>query len=289
MDILNPLDCHLCITNNQPTIIVRGVELPHYDAIIPRFGAALTAYGVAVVRQFEQAGTFCVNGATAIRSARDKYQSLQMLAQAGVPVPNTGYASHSDLVHDLVSRVGGAPLVVKLLEGDQGIGVVLADSDISAQSIVEAFHNQNCNILVQEFLSDAKGADIRCFVVGNQVVAAMKRQASAGEFRSNLHRGGHAETVELTEQERRVAIQAAKAIELNVCGVDILQTSKGPVVMEVNTAPGIEGIETTTGEDVVSVIWDLIERKTWQLSAPMEETMLGLERNQAQGLVSLYR
>lgn len=260
VDVIDTLHCYMDITTSQPSVRYEGQDLPHYDAVIPRIGASITFYGTAVVRQFEMLGTFCVNESVAISRSRDKLRSLQLLSRKGVGLPRTGFANKPDKIKDLVKNVGGAPLVIKLLEGTQGIGVVLADTNKAAESIIEAFMGLKANILVQEYIKEAGGADIRCFVVGNKVVAAMKRQGAEGDFRSNLHRGGSAEVVRLTPSERSTAINSAKIMGLNVCGVDILRANRGPVVMEVNSSPGLEGIETATKKDVASIIYDFIEQ-----------------------------
>ena len=241
VDVIDTLHCYMDITSNNPKIRYKGEELPKYDAVIPRIGASITFYGTAVVRQFEMMGTFCVNESVAISRSRDKLRSMQLLSRKGIGLPRTGFAHHPDNIQDVIKNVGGAPLVIKLLEGTQGIGVVLAETTKAAESVIEAFMGLKANIMVQEFIEEANGADIRCFVVGNKVIAAMKRQAKEGEFRSNLHRGGSAELVRLTKEERATAINAAKVMGLNLCGVDILQSKNGPVVMEVNSSPGLEG------------------------------------------------
>ena len=248
------------ITKSRPVVRYKGEELPRYDAIIPRIGASVTFYGTAVVRQFEMMGTFSVNESVAISRSRDKLRSLQLLSRKGVGLPRTGFAHKSSNIKDLIKTVGGAPLVIKLLEGTQGIGVVLADTNKSAEAMIEAFMGLNANILVQEFVKEANGADIRCLVVGDKVVAAMKRQGAEGEFRSNLHRGGSAKIVKLSKEERATATSAAKIMGLGVCGVDILQSGHGPVVMEVNSTPGLEGIEKATGKDVGAIIYEHIEK-----------------------------
>ena len=260
VDVIDTLHCDIDIASNNPKIRYMGEELPQYDAVIPRIGASITFYGTAVVRQFEMMGTFCINESVAISRSRDKLRSLQLLSRKGVGLPKTGFASRPDKIQDLIKHVGGAPLVIKLLEGTQGIGVVLAETNKAAESVIEAFMGLKANILVQEFIEDANGADIRCFVVGNKVIAAMKRQAGEGEFRSNLHRGGTAQLVKLTKEERATAINAAKIMGLNLCGVDILQSKNGPVVMEVNSSPGLEGIEKATGKDVADMIFGFIEK-----------------------------
>lgn len=260
IDIIDTLHCYMDITSNKPIVRYKGEALPHYDAVIPRIGASVTFYGAAVVRQFEMMGTFCVNESVAITRSRDKLRSLQLLSRKGVGLPRTGFANKPDDIKDLIKNVGGAPVVIKLLEGTQGIGVVLAESNKAAESIIEAFMGIKVNILVQEFIKEAKGADIRCFVVGQKVVAAMKRQAADGEFRSNLHRGGKATLIKLTKAEKETALNAARVMGLGVCGVDILQADSGPVVMEVNSSPGLEGIELATNKDVASMIFKYIEK-----------------------------
>ncbi|RMA78416.1 30S ribosomal protein S6--L-glutamate ligase [Umboniibacter marinipuniceus] len=259
VDVIDTLHCYMDITRSRPAIRYHGEELPYYDAVIPRIGASITFYGTAIVRQFEMMGSFCVNESVAISRSRDKLRSLQLLSRKDVGLPRTGFASKPDNVKDLIKNVGGAPVVIKLLEGTQGIGVVLAHTNKTAESIIEAFMGLKANILVQEFIEEAGGADIRCFVVGNKVVAAMKRQGAEGEFRSNLHRGGSAKLIRLTKEERATALKAAKIMGLNVCGVDILQSKNGPVVMEVNSSPGLEGIELATKKDVASMIFEFIE------------------------------
>lgn len=260
VDVIDTLHCYMDITSSRPTVRYYGEELPVYDAVVPRIGASVTFYGTAVVRQFEMMGTFSVNESVAISRSRDKLRSLQLLSRKGIGLPRTGFAHKPDNIRDLIRNVGGAPLVIKLLEGTQGIGVVLADTNKAAESIIEAFMGLNANILVQEFIAEAGGADIRCLVVDGRVVAAMKRQAKEGEFRSNLHRGGTAELVRLSAAERATAVSAAKVMGLNVCGVDILQSQRGPVVMEVNSSPGLEGIETATQKDVAAMIIRFIEK-----------------------------
>lgn len=259
VDVIDTLQCYMDITKSRSVVRYRGEELPRYDAVIPRIGASVTFYGTAVVRQFEMMGTFSVNESVAISRSRDKLRSLQLLSRKNVGLPRTGFANKSTNIKDLIKTVGGAPLVIKLLEGTQGIGVVLAENNKSAESIIEAFMGLNANILVQEFIKEAGGADVRCFVVGGKVVAAMKRQGAEGEFRSNLHRGGSAKLIRLSKEERATAMNAAKVMGLNVCGVDILQSASGPVVMEVNSTPGLEGIEVATGKDVAEMIITFIE------------------------------
>ncbi len=260
VDIIDTLHCYMDITSSKPSVRYKGEALPKYDAIIPRIGSSVTFYGTAVVRQFEMMNTFSVNESVAISRSRDKLRSLQLLSRKGIGLPRTGFARNPDKIDDLLKNVGGAPVVIKLLEGTQGIGVVLADTKKAAESIIEAFMGLNANILVQEFIKESGGADIRCFVIGGKVVAAMKRQGAPGEFRSNLHRGGSAELIKLTPAERKTAIMAAQVMGLNVCGVDILRANRGPVVMEVNSSPGLEGIEKATGKDVAKMIFEFIEK-----------------------------
>jgi len=258
--VLDPLRCYMDIAPSKPEVHFKGECLIDFDAVIPRIGASVTFYGTAVLRQFEMMGAYPLNESVAISRSRDKLRSLQLLARKGVGLPYTGYANDPDDIQDLIKMVGGAPLVIKLLEGTQGIGVVLAETKKAAESVIEAFMGLKANILIQEYIKEAGGADIRCFVIGDKVVAAMKRQALPGEFRSNLHRGGTATLVKLTPSERATAIKAAKIMGLNVAGVDILRSSRGPLVMEVNSSPGLEGIENATGKDVASIIIDFIER-----------------------------
>lgn len=259
VDVIDTLHCYMDITRSKPTVRYHGEELPRYDAVIPRIGASITFYGTAVVRQFEMMGTFSVNESQAISRSRDKLRSLQILSRDGVGLPRTGYARKADNIKDLIKNVGGAPVVIKLLEGTQGIGVVLGETPKSAESIIEAFMGLDANILVQEFIKEAGGADIRCLVVGDKVIAAMKRQGAEGEFRSNLHRGGSASLIELSDEERDTALAAADSMGLGVCGVDILQSASGPVVMEVNSSPGLEGIEKASGVNVADLIIKYIE------------------------------
>ena len=260
MRVVDHLKCNIEIEKNNPKIYYEGDYLENIDAVIPRIGASVTFYGTAVVRQFEMMGTFCVNESVAISRSRDKLRSLQLLSRKGVGLPRTGFASKPDKIQDLIRNVGGAPLVIKLLEGTQGIGVVLAETNKAAESVIEAFMGLKANILVQEFIEEAKGADIRCFVVGDKVVAAMKRQGKEGEFRSNLHRGGSSEVIRITPEERSTAVRAASVMGLNVAGVDLLRSNHGPVVMEVNSSPGLEGIESATGKDIAGMIIAFLEQ-----------------------------
>ncbi|MEF1291637.1 30S ribosomal protein S6--L-glutamate ligase [Vibrio sp. M260118] len=260
VDVIDTLHCYMDITSSRPTVRYQGAELPLYDAVIPRIGSSITFYGTAVARQFEMMGTFNVNESVAISRSRDKLRSLQLLSRKGVGLPRTGFASKPDNIKDLIKNVGGAPLVIKLLEGTQGIGVVLAETSKAAESIIEAFMGLKANILIQEYIKESGGADIRCLVIGGRVVAAMKRQAAEGEFRSNLHRGGSAEVIRLTKEERETAVAAAKIMGLNFCGVDLLRSNSGPMVMEVNSSPGLEGIEKATNLDVAGKLYEFIEK-----------------------------
>jgi len=259
-DVIDTLRCYMNITSARPTIHYKGSELEFYDAVIPRIGASITFYGTAVVRQLEMMGVFCVNDSVAITRGRDKLRSLQLLSKKGIGLPITGFAHSLDEIKDLIKMVGGTPLVIKLLEGTQGIGVILVETTKAARSVLEAFLGLKVNIMVQEYIKEAGGADIRCFVVGGKVVAAMKRQAkSPEEFRSNIHRGGVATPVEITEEERNMAIRSAHIIGLNVAGIDIVRSNRGPLIIEVNASPGLEGIEKTTGIDVAGEIIKFIE------------------------------
>jgi len=260
VSVIDYLRCYMNITSHRPQVIYQGEPLADVDAVIPRIGASKTFYGTAVVRQFEMMNVFTTNESQAISRSRDKLRCLQLLARKGIGLPVTGFAHSTKDIHGLIDVVGGAPLVVKLLEGTQGIGVVLAETTQAATSVIEAFRGLDANILVQEFIKEAKGMDIRCFVVGGKVVAAMKRQGAPGEFRSNIHRGGSAEQIRLTPEERSTATRAAKAMGLQVAGVDILRSNHGPVVMEVNSSPGLEGIEAATGVDVSGKIIEFLEK-----------------------------
>ncbi|MFP4133995.1 MAG: 30S ribosomal protein S6--L-glutamate ligase [Halothece sp.] len=258
--VINYLRCYMNITSHKPTVVYQGNPLEEYDAVIPRIGASRTFYGTAVVRQFELMGVFTANESQAISRSRDKLRCLQILAREGIGLPVTGFAHATQDIDGLIETVGGAPVVIKLLEGTQGIGVVLAETHQAAKSVIEAFRGLDANILVQEFIKEAKGADIRCFVIGGKVVASMKRQGAEGEFRSNLHRGGKAEKIKLTPEERSTAVRSVKAMGLRVAGVDMLRSNHGPVVMEINSSPGLEGIESATEVDVAGKIIDFIEK-----------------------------
>jgi ribosomal protein S6--L-glutamate ligase len=258
--VLDPTHCYMNITAMKPSIHYQGEDLLTYDAVIPRIGASVTFYGTAVLRQFEVMNTFVLNNSAAIGRSRDKLASCQLLARKGVDLPITAFAHNPDNIEDLIDEVGGAPLVIKQVEGSQGIGVVLAETRNAARCVIQAFMGLNANIIVQEFIEEAKGSDIRCFVIGDKVVAAMKRQGEEGEFRSNLHRGGSATKVKLTPEERSAAVRAAKVMGLDVCGVDLLQSKRGPLVMEVNSSPGLEGIENTCGKDIANLMIEYIEK-----------------------------
>ncbi|MGH2414801.1 MAG: 30S ribosomal protein S6--L-glutamate ligase, partial [Microcystaceae cyanobacterium] len=260
MRIVDYLRCYMNITAYKPTVIYKGKPLESFDAIIPRIGASKTFYGTAVVRQFEVMGVFSANESQAISRSRDKLRCLQILAREGIGLPVTGFAHATEDIDGLIETVGGAPVVIKLLEGTQGIGVVLAETHQAARSVIEAFRGLDANILVQEFIKEAHGVDIRCFVVGEQVIAAMKRQGTEEEFRSNLHRGGKAEKIKLTPEERSTAVQASKAMGLSVAGVDLLRSHHGPVVIEVNSSPGLEGIEQATRVDVAGKIIEFVNK-----------------------------
>lgn len=260
MRVIDYVRCHMEITSMRPAIFLGSEKLEGFDAVIPRIGASYTHFGCAVVRQFEMMGVSSVNESVAISRSRDKLRSLQLLARKGIGLPVTGFAHDPRTTDALIDQVGGAPLVIKLLEGTQGVGVVLAETRKAAESVIEAFRGLNANILAQEYIKEAGGADIRCLVVGGKVVAAMKRQGKEGEFRSNLHRGGTASVVKITPEERSTATRAASILGLNVSGVDLLRSNHGPVVMEVNSSPGLEGIERATGKDIAKMIIEFIEK-----------------------------
>lgn len=258
VEVYNHLDCYVGLKQGQPTIHHKGADITGLDAVIPRIGTSVTFYGTAIVRQFEMMKVFCANGSMAITRSRDKLRSMQLLSRDGLGMPHTAFAHNADNINDLLKMVGGLPVVIKLLEGTQGIGVMLAETKKAAKSILEAFQGLEKNVLLQEYIKEAKGADIRAIVVGNQVVGAMKRQAAEGEFRSNLHRGGSAKAIKLTKAEKETALKAAKSMGLNIAGVDLLQSSRGPLVLEVNSSPGIEGIENATGVDIAGKMIDFV-------------------------------
>lgn len=261
VSIIDYQKCYMNITSSNPTVHYKGEETSCFDAIIPRIGAKRTFYGAAIVRQFETMGVYSINSSLSITRSRDKLRAQQLLAMKGVDMPITGFAPSADHIHDLIQVVGGTPLIIKLLEGTQGIGVVMAETPKAAESVVQTLVGLNANIIIQEFIKESKGEDIRCFVVGEKVVAAMKRQAEPGEFRANIHRGGAAKSIAITAQEREIAIKAAKIMGLKMAGVDILRSNRGPLVLEVNSSPGLEGIEAATGKDIASMIIRYIEKK----------------------------
>jgi ribosomal protein S6--L-glutamate ligase len=261
VNVYDVLHCYMNISSMRPQVRYKGEVLEGYDAVIPRIGASVTFYGTAVLRQFEMMGVFPLNESVAISRSRDKLRSLQLLSRKGVGLPVTGFVNKPDDIADVINMVGGAPLVIKLLEGTQGLGVVLAETKKAAESVIEAFMGLKANILIQEFVKEAGGADIRCLVVGDKVIAAMKRQAKAGEFRSNLHRGGSASLIKITPEERSTAVRAAQTMGLNVAGVDLLRSNHGAVVMEVNSSPGLEGIENATGKDIAGIIIDFMAKE----------------------------
>ncbi|THD76581.1 30S ribosomal protein S6--L-glutamate ligase [Thalassobius vesicularis] len=260
LDMINTLRCTMNIASRRPEIWYEGRKLPQYDAVIPRIGASITFYGLAVLRQFEMMGVYPLNESVAIGRSRDKLRSMQLLARDGIGLPVTTFAHDPKQAEEVVRMAGGAPVVIKLLEGTQGIGVVLADTERSAKSVIEAFRGADVNILVQEYIKEAGGTDIRALVVGGKVVAAMQRTGAEGEFRSNLHRGGSAKPIKISPEERSTAIRAAKSMGLNVCGVDMLRSNHGPVVMEVNSSPGLEGVEQATGIDIAGKIIEFVEK-----------------------------
>lgn len=259
--IVDHLHCNLVIEKEAPKIIYHGERLKRPHAIIPRIGSSVSFYGTSVVRQFEMMGVFATNGSDAILRSRDKLKSMQLLSMSGVGLPKTSFTNYSNQVGEIIDSVGGTPLIIKLIEGTQGLGVLLAENDSAAESVIEAFNQLKARVIVQEFIEESKGEDIRAIVVGGKVIASMRRKAPEGEFRSNIHRGGRAEAIELTEEEERSAIQACTALGLNVAGVDILRSYRGPLVIEVNSTPGLEGIEGATRVNVAKKIIEFIEYK----------------------------
>src|SRR6056297_1264918 len=268
--VLDHLKCDIVIEQENPCIYYHGELIEGVDAVIPRIGASVTFYGASVVRQFEMMGIPTAVESQSLVRSRDKLRSLQLLASSGVGLPKTVFTNYSKEVKKIIESVGGAPLIVKLLEGTQGYGVVLAPTKKAAESIIEAFHSMKARVIVQEFIEEAKGADVRVFVVDNKVVGAMKRQGKEGEFRSNLHQGGTGKIIKLTKEERNIALTAARSMNLSIAGVDLLQSSRGPLVLEVNSSPGLEGIEKATGKDIASKIVEyaekLIEHKNNKIS-----------------------
>ncbi len=259
MHVIDTLKCYMDITSTKPAVWYRGGKLQDFDAVIPRIGASITNYGTAVIRQFEMMGVYCLTESVALGRSRDKLRALQLLSRKDIGMPVTGFAHHLENTKDLIKLVGGAPLVIKLSEGTQGRGVVLAETAKAAESVIDAFRELEADFLVQEFIKEAGGSDVRCLVIENKVVAAMERTAQAGEFRSNLHRGGSAAITKLTPKERKTAVTAAQTLGLKVSGVDLLRAERGPLVMEVNSSPGLEGIERATGKDVAGSIIQYIE------------------------------
>lgn len=260
IEIIDPLDCDLIIEKEKPTIFYRDRYLNYVDAIIPRIGASVTFFGCAVVRQFEMMNVFTTATSDAIIRSRDKLRSFQRLSKAGIGMPKTVFTNYSRDVVEVINHVGGTPVIIKLLEGTQGLGVVLAETKNAAESVLEAFNGLQARVIVQEYIEEAKGADIRAFVVDGQVVGAIKRQGKEGEFRSNLHRGGTADYIKLNESELKLAIKSAQVLKLPVCGVDMLQSSRGPLLLEVNSTPGLEGIEVSASKNIARSIITYIER-----------------------------
>ena len=260
VEVIDPLNCDLIIENEKPTILYNDKYLDYIDAIIPRIGASVTFYGCAVVRQFEMMNVFSTVSSEAIIRSRDKLRSFQHLSKAAVDMPKTVFTNYSRDIEKVIAQVGGAPVVIKLLEGTQGVGVVLAESNIAAESVLEAFNGLEARALVQEYIAEAKGADLRALIVDKQVVGAMKRQGKEGEFRSNLHRGGTYKYHTLSDSETKIALKAAGSLKLPICGVDILQSDRGPLVMEINSTPGLEGIEGATKKNIAQAIITYIER-----------------------------
>lgn len=267
MVVINPLHCYMNVNAESPTVHYQsGKILNDFDAIIPRIGASNTFYATAVLRQFETMGIYTLNQSIAISRSRDKFRALQLLARKGIPMPLTGFAQSPDKTEDLIHLVGGAPVVIKLLEGAQGKGVMLADSHQSAVSIINAFKKMGANILVQQYIEESKGTDIRCFVVGGKIIASMERRAKEGDFRANVHQGGSARKVRLTADERSIAIAAAKTMGLGVAGVDLVRSHTGPLVLEINSSPGLEGIEKASGVDIASKIITYVEKHAKPMS-----------------------
>lgn len=257
--VIDVLRCYMNISSKRPSVHYEGEDLDDFDAVIPRVGASVTSYGTAVLRQFEVMGVYPLIESVALSRSRDKLRAMQLLSRRGVGLPVTGFANKPGDTRHLIELVGGAPLVIKLLQGTQGIGVVLAETRKAAESVIDAFMGIKVDILVQEFIKEAGGSDIRCLVIGGKVVAAMRRQGPPGEFRSNLHLGGSAELVKITPKERRTAVEAAKILGLGLAGVDILRSNRGPLVMEVNSSPGLQGIEAASGKDVAGIIIQHLE------------------------------
>ena len=259
INVIDYLRCYINIGENQTAIYYDGKKLGRYDAVLPRIGASQTSYGTVIVRQFEMIGDFVINKSDAIKSSRDKLRSLQVLAKHGIDMPITGYASHTMDIHDVIEKVGKTPLIMKLLQGTQGNGMVLAETMKAAESVMNAFKQVDADILIQEFIKESSGVDIRVIVVGKKVVAAMQRVAPEGEFRSNVHRGAATKHINLTPEEEEIAIKSTKVLGLSVAGVDLMRSKRGPLVLEVNSSPGLQGIELLTGADVAGEIISFIE------------------------------
>ena len=259
--VVDYMRCYMNITSRKPTIFYGGESLGKVDAVIPRIGASNTFYGTAVVKQFEMMNSYCVNTSDAIANSRDKLRSLQILAEAGINMPITGFASHTKDIEGVIESVGSTPLIMKLLQGTQGQGIVLAETRKAAESVMSAFRQLDADIMVQEFIKESAGEDIRAFVVGNKVVASMKRTAPEGEFRSNVHRGGTMEKVQLTYEEEEMSVNASKILGLSIAGVDLMRSNRGPLILEVNSSPGLQGIETCSSIDVAEKIISFIKKK----------------------------
>jgi ribosomal protein S6--L-glutamate ligase len=264
--VINPLRCYMDITSAKPMVRFKDEQLKDFNVVIPRIGLSITYYGAAILRQFEMMGTYVLNDSTSITRSRDKLRALQILSRSGIGLPTTSYAHSTRMSEKLVKMVGGAPCIIKLIEGTQGKGVILADTQKAAESVIDGFRQMKAHFLVQEFIKESNGQDIRAFVIGDKVVASMMRTAKDGEFRSNLHRGGTAIPVEITKEESDTAVKAAKALGLNVAGVDLLRSSRGPLILEVNSSPGLQGIETSTGIDIAGMIIDYIEKNIKSLN-----------------------
>ncbi len=264
--IIDYLHCYMNITAKKPSVHYQGKKIGPFDAIIPRIGANRTFYGTAIVRQFETIGTYTINPSIAITRSRDKLRSQQLLAMKGIDMPTTGFAHAPEDINALIKIMGGAPLVIKLIEGTQGMGVVLAETKKAAENVVQTLMGLNANIIIQEFIKESRGFDIRCFVVGDKVIASMRRKAEPGEFRANIHQGGSAEPVRITKAEREIAIKAAKIMGLRMAGVDLLRSDRGPLILEINSSPGLEGIELATQKDIATLIIKQVEKHAKPIS-----------------------
>lgn len=271
VQLLDTLRCTAHLTASGPEVHYEGARLDPPDAVIPRIGASITFYGLSIVRQFEAMGVWTLNGSIGITRSRDKLRAHQFLAKKGIALPRTAFAHRADYADDLIKSVGGPPVIVKLLEGTQGVGVVLCETKKAAESVIQAFRGMKAYLLVQEFVKEAGGADVRLFVIGDKVVAGMKRQGAEGEFRSNLHRGGSAHALKISPEERKTAATACRALGLKVAGVDVLQSDRGPLVLEVNSSPGLEGIERATGKDVAGAVIAFVEKSVGERRAGRAE------------------